>query len=94
ADDLGLSVPKDLSLIGYDNTYLARIRHLSLTSVDNGNFPVGAQAGRYLIERLTNPGLEARLHLVATTLEVRSSTAAPPPSSVGLPYRISRRSSR
>ncbi len=78
ADDLGLGVPTDLSLIGYDNTYLARIRHLSLTSVDNGNFPVGAQAGRYLIERLTNPTLEPRVHLVPTTLEVRSSTAAPP----------------
>lgn len=79
ADDLGLRVPDDLSLIGYDNTYLARIRHISLTSVDNGNFPVGAQAGRYLIERLTNPSLGSRVHLVPTMLEVRSSTAAPPP---------------
>ena len=94
ADDLGLSVPKDLSLIGYDNTHLARIRHISLTSVDNGNFPVGAQAGRYLIERLANPGLESRLHLVPTMLEVRSSTAAPPLGAAGRPYRISRRSSR
>jgi len=78
ADDLGLRVPGDLSLVGYDNTYLARIRHISLTSVDNGNFPVGAQAGRYLVERLANPGLESRLHLVPTSLVVRGSTAPPP----------------
>ncbi len=78
ADDLGLLVPGDVSLVGYDNTHLARIRHISLTSVDNGNFPVGAQAGRYLIERLADPGLPGRLHLVPTTLEVRASTAPPP----------------
>jgi DNA-binding LacI/PurR family transcriptional regulator len=78
ADDLGLYVPQDVSLVGYDNTHLARIRHISLTSVDNGNFPVGAQAGRYLVERLANPGLPGRLHLVPTTLEVRASTAPPP----------------
>lgn len=78
ADDLGLWVPQDVSLVGYDNTYLARIRHISLTSVDNGNFGVGVQAGRYLIERLANPGLAQRIHLVPTSLEVRGSTAAPP----------------
>jgi DNA-binding LacI/PurR family transcriptional regulator len=79
ADDLGLYVPQDVSLIGYDNTYLSRIRHISLTSVDNGNFGVGVQAGRFLVERLANPGLPQRVHLVPTRLEVRSSTAAPPP---------------
>lgn len=77
ADELGLSVPTDVSLVGYDNTYLARIRHISLTSVDNGSFPVGAQAGRFLIQRLANPDLASSLHLVPTTLVVRGSTAPP-----------------
>ncbi|HSK34994.1 MAG TPA: LacI family DNA-binding transcriptional regulator [Propionicimonas sp.] len=77
ADDLDLSVPGDVSLVGYDNTYLARIRHISLTSVDNGNFGVGAQAGRFMVERIANPDLPARLHLVPSTLEVRGSTAPP-----------------
>ena len=80
ADDLGLQVPDDLSLVGYDNTYLSRIRHISLTSVDNGNFPVGAQAGRFVIERLANPRQPKRLHLVPCILEIRASTAAPTPA--------------
>jgi DNA-binding LacI/PurR family transcriptional regulator len=78
AADHGLSVPGDLSVVGYDNTYLASIRHLSLTSVDNGNLAVGVQAGTYLLERLTLPDLPARLHLVPTALQVRGSTAHPP----------------
>lgn len=77
ADDLGLRVPQDVSLVGYDDTYIARIRHISLTSIDNGNFAVGAQAGRFLIERLTTPTLPGRLHLVTPHLQVRGSTSAP-----------------
>ncbi|XAS72608.1 LacI family DNA-binding transcriptional regulator [Micrococcaceae bacterium Sec5.1] len=78
ADDLGLSVPDDLSLVGYDNTYLAKIRHLSLTSVDNGNLAVGVEAGKFILERLTTPNLPARLHLVPSQLQVRGSSGQAP----------------
>ena len=74
ADDLHLDVPRDLSVVGYDNTYLSRIRHLSLTSVDNGNFAVGVQAAKFLLERLDNPRLPQRIHLVDTQLYIRRST--------------------
>lgn len=78
AHELRLRVPEDLSVVGYDNTYLARIRHLSLTSVDNGSFAVGVQAGKFLLERLENPHLRSRTHLVSTELRTRTSTAAAP----------------
>lgn len=78
AVDAGLRVPADLSLVGYDDTYLARVKHISLTSVDNGNYAVGVQAGRFVIDRLADPTIPARLFSVPTTLHVRGSTAAPP----------------
>lgn len=78
AADRGITVPTRLSVVGYDNTYLARIRHISLTSVDNGNFAVGVQAGRFLAERLQVPNLPARTHSVPTRLEVRGSTGPSP----------------
>lgn len=78
ADDAGLKVPEDVSLVGYDNTYLARIRHLSLTSVDNGNLAVGVQAGKFLLERLAAPDLPKRMHSVSSELQVRGSTGRPP----------------
>ncbi|MFJ5956142.1 LacI family DNA-binding transcriptional regulator [Paenarthrobacter sp. NPDC092416] len=81
ADDLGLSVPEDLSLVGYDNTYLAKIRHLSLTSVDNGNLAVGVEAGKFILERLTTPDLPGRLHQVPSQLQVRGSTGHAPAGS-------------
>lgn len=74
----GLNAPADVSLVGYDNTYLARIRHLSLTSVDNGNLAVGVQAGKFILERLGTPDLPRRLHLVSSELQVRGSTDHPP----------------
>ncbi len=79
ADDLGLRVPEDVSLVGYDNTRLARIRRISLTSVDNSGLGIGVQAGRYLIERLADPTIGGRLFMVPTSLEVRGSTSGPPP---------------
>ena len=45
AQELGLRVPQDVSMVGYDNTSLAQMRHLWLTSVDNANTEVGP-AGR------------------------------------------------
>ena len=80
AVDSGVDVPEQLSVVGYDNTYLAKIRHLSLTSVDNGNFAVGIQAGKFLIERMKAPTLPARLHAIATELHVRGSTRPVPGS--------------
>ena len=77
ADDRNLSVPQDLSLVGYDDTYLARIRHLSLTSVDNGNFAVGAHAAKFLLQRLAGEESAQRVYLHQPALSIRRSTAAP-----------------
>jgi DNA-binding LacI/PurR family transcriptional regulator len=77
AQELGLSVPADLSLVGYDNTYLARIRHLWLHSVNNAGHEVGRRAARCLLERMVRPDAPAGHQLVAPALEIRGSVAAP-----------------
>jgi hypothetical protein len=59
-----------------DNTYLSRIRHLSLTTIDNGNFAVGVQAAKFLLERLDNLPLSRRMFLVDPELHIRRSTQA------------------
>ncbi|MFF8785497.1 substrate-binding domain-containing protein [Streptomyces sp. NPDC015125] len=77
AQELGLDVPADLSLVGYDNTYLARIRHLWLDSVDNASHEVGRRAARCLLDRMERPDTPAGQQLVAPDLEIRGSTAPP-----------------
>ncbi|MGW7637853.1 LacI family DNA-binding transcriptional regulator [Streptomyces decoyicus] len=77
AQELGLEVPADLSLVGYDNTYLARIRHLWLNSVNNASHEVGRRAARCLLDRMERPDAPAGQQLVAPELEIRGSTAPP-----------------
>ena len=78
ADDHGIDVPSQLSLIGYDNTYLAGIRHLSLTSVDPVSRDVGIRAAQLLLERMDDPSLPQRTHVLTPRLVVRRSTAPAP----------------
>ncbi|GAA5038014.1 LacI family DNA-binding transcriptional regulator [Streptomyces siamensis] len=74
AEELGLQVPRDLSLVGYDNTYLARLRHLWLTTVDNAGHDVGRRAAQRLLDRIADPARPASLVLADPVLEVRGTT--------------------
>ncbi|MDN3025556.1 LacI family DNA-binding transcriptional regulator [Streptomyces sp. S.PB5] len=80
AEELGLRVPRDLSVVGYDNTRIASLRHVWLTTVDSANHEVGRRAARCLLDRLEGGGGAGRVHLAAPTLEIRGTTAAPPPT--------------
>ncbi|MET8952467.1 LacI family DNA-binding transcriptional regulator [Streptomyces sp. NPDC004393] len=77
AEQLGLRVPRDLSVVGYDNTYVSRLRHLWLTTVDNGSHDVGRRAAQCLLDRLAEPARPAELVLTTPSLEERGTTAAP-----------------
>lgn len=48
----GLPVPEGISLIGYDNSTLAKSRYLHLTSVDNRSDLVGIDTARTLPARI------------------------------------------
>lgn len=76
-EELGLRVPRDLSLVGYDNTYLSRLRHLWLTTVDGAGHDVGRRAARCLLDRIADPHRTAEVVLAAPALEVRGTTGPP-----------------
>lgn len=71
----GLSVPEDLSVMGYDNSPLAKSRFLDITTVDNRSDIVGADAANTLLARLQDPGLAPGRKLIEPVLVIRGTTA-------------------
>ncbi|MFC7843969.1 LacI family DNA-binding transcriptional regulator [Streptomyces sp. NPDC057382] len=78
AEELGLRVPRDLSVVGYDNTSIARLRHVWLTTVDHAGHEVGRRAARCLLDRFDDRDAPGREELAAPALEIRGTAAAPP----------------
>ena len=76
-DEAGLSVPEDVSVVGYDNTYLAELALVSLTSVDQPRRDMGVLAARLLLERIESGRTEPRREVLKPRL-IRRSTSAPP----------------
>jgi DNA-binding LacI/PurR family transcriptional regulator len=66
--DLGAQV----SLVGYDNTYLSSLSQISLTSVDPGNREIADKCADFLLEDDVNLKLT---HFSTPTLVARSSSA-------------------
>lgn len=80
--EAGLEAPKDMSVIGYDDTYLAAFEHIDLTSVHQEPVLMGREAVRLLLERTDQGRTEARHVTLQPGLTARGSTA-PPPSRSG-----------
>jgi len=76
ATELGLSIPADLGIVGYDNTVYCDFAQNSLSSVDQSGEQLGLQAVRLLIERIK--GRSKAEHLVVTPrLVTRGSSNRP-----------------
>ena len=78
ADELGLHVPDDVSVVGYDNTVFSRLHRLSLTTIDSHIAEVGQVAGRTLTARIDGDRGTAGTRLLSPALVARSSSGPPP----------------
>ena len=77
-EESGREVPCDISLVGYDNTFVSALRHVSLTTVEQGRERLGELAVETLIDRVEGGRIEA-VHLVVPPTLVPRHTTAPPP---------------
>ena len=73
----GLVVPDGVSIVGFDNTSLAALNHIGLTTIDQPRWEMGAAAANMLVEVINDRG-ELTDVLMAPSLIVRRTTARAP----------------
>jgi LacI family transcriptional regulator len=75
--EMGLRVPEDVSVLGFDDIYAAAFHNPALTTIRQPLFEMGSIAAKFLLERVTNGsnGDVPREVSVEPTIIVRQSTA-------------------
>jgi GntR family transcriptional regulator, arabinose operon transcriptional repressor len=89
AERQGIRVPDDLSVVGFDNSDIAQLEKISLTSVDHPSFQIGEKAANILLDKIFHPEMRFVTHTIITPCLVERSSvrslvpAAPiPPSTL------------
>jgi DNA-binding LacI/PurR family transcriptional regulator len=74
---VGMRVPDDISIVGFDDSRWARLMSPSLTVVTQPAYEMGYLAGERLVSLLDRPNVPGSVTRLPTSLIVRESTAAP-----------------
>jgi LacI family repressor for deo operon, udp, cdd, tsx, nupC, and nupG len=77
AKKMGLHIPQDLSVVGFDDIKLSQYFDPPLTTVAQPRFQLGRQAMLLLLEQLYGNSVNSGSRLLESELIVRGSTAAP-----------------
>jgi LacI family transcriptional regulator, repressor for deo operon, udp, cdd, tsx, nupC, and nupG len=89
----GLSVPKDVSVVGFDDQNLAEFYNPPLTTVNIPRHELGRRAAQEMLDQLAGRAVPGEV-VLPTRLVVRESTAPPPAPSPGSREQRAKRSRR
>lgn len=76
AAELGIAVPQQLSVVGFDDIDLAQFVHPPLTSVAQNTRKLGQLTAQCLLDRIADPGRPVQRQTITPQLHVRGSTVA------------------
>ncbi|MFI6600161.1 LacI family DNA-binding transcriptional regulator [Nonomuraea sp. NPDC050536] len=85
AAEMGVSVPRELSIASFDDSVLTKIVHPSITALSRDTFALGEQVARALLAAVDDPGSLRDIQATTPRLTVRESTA--PPGGVDTPSK-------
>lgn len=74
---MGLRVPEDISVVGFDDISLAAYTSVPLTTARQDAHELGEAAAQALLDRMDGFDIPARHITLPTSLQIRSSTATP-----------------
>ncbi|MEQ9970661.1 DNA-binding transcriptional regulator CytR [Pectobacterium carotovorum] len=77
ARKMGLDIPRDLSIIGFDDIEQAQYSWPPLTSVAQPRYQIGREAMLLLLEQLQGNTVQSGSRLLSSELVIRDSVAAP-----------------
>lgn len=78
AHELGVHVPGDVSVIGFDDLQLCSITQPPLSTIRQDKHGLGVASARALIDMLADPAMEPPVITLPVSLVQRASTAPPP----------------
>ncbi len=73
---LGLRVPEDVSIVGYDDSSLAEATDVKLTSITHPKMDMGIEAAKWIVSAVEKKGNNTHSTVYEPELVVRNSTAA------------------
>ena len=81
-DEMGIEVPKDISIVSFNNVLIAEMARPPLTSVNINIFDLGFQAAKNLIQKIENPEEPIKRIIVPFNIVTRYSCDRPKESLV------------
>jgi len=74
--EIGLSIPNDVSFIGYDNEAISELLTPKLTTVNRSIYQLGVSAVECLLQRVEDPKADIRTIRLPSRLTIRASCRA------------------
>jgi GntR family transcriptional regulator of arabinose operon len=72
---LGLSVPEDVSIVGFDDSSLAVATEVKLTSITHPKMQMGIEAAKWIVSAVEKKGDRSPSIVYEPELVIRNSTA-------------------
>lgn len=76
AQDMGLKIPEELSIIGFDGSELSNLTPVPLTSIKQDSISIGRKAASILINRMKGYKSSIITEEIPVTIDLKKSTAA------------------